>query len=151
MMKKTAAMMLSLALMAAFAGCAPQAKPAPTPSPAVITPVPSPAAAPEATSSPAAAPNTPGDAGGAIEGFKEGELVDAEKLPDKVKAAIKEKYPEATIKSVTFATYENKQLYKVLLQKTETDATEEVYAAADGTIIPAKAAPADTKAPEKKK
>lgn len=34
MMKKTAAMMLAMALIAAFAGCAPQNTPAPSPSPA---------------------------------------------------------------------------------------------------------------------
>lgn len=33
MMKKTAAMMLAMALIAAFAGCAPQNTPAPSPSP----------------------------------------------------------------------------------------------------------------------
>ena len=95
----------------------------------------------------------------AIEGFKEGEVVDADKLPDKVKTAIKEKYPEATIKTVTFATYENQQLYKILLQKTENDTTEEVYVTANGAIIPAKAtaaatpgvSPAGTAAPAKKK
>ena len=77
----------------------------------------------------------------------------------KVKTAIKEKYPEATIKTVTFATYENQQLYKILLQKTENDTTEEVYVTANGAIIPAKAtaaatpgvSPAGTAAPAKKK
>ena len=148
MMKKTAAMMLAMALIAAFAGCAPQNKPAPSPSPAAVaTPAASPVVSPE------------GNTDGVIEGFKEGEVVDADKLPDKVKTAIKEKYPEATIKTVTFATYENQQLYKILLQKTENDTTEEVYVTANGIIIPAKAtaaatpgvSPAGTAAPAKKK
>ena len=147
MMKKTAAMMLAMALIAAFAGCAPQNTPAPSPSPAAV-----------ATNA-GTGPNTQGNTDGVIEGFKEGEVVDADKLPDKVKTAIKEKYPEATIKTVTFATYENQQLYKILLQKTENDTTEEVYVTANGAIIPAKAtaaatpgvSPAGTAAPAKKK
>lgn len=127
MMKKTAAMMLAMALIAAFAGCAPQNTPAPSPSPAAVaTPAASPVVSPEVTNNAEVGPNTQGNTDGVIEGFKEGEVVDADKLPDKVKTAIKEKYPEATIKTVTFATYENQQLYKILLQKTENDTTEEV-------------------------
>ena len=114
---------------------------------------------PEVTNNAEVGPNTQGNTDGVIEGFKEGEVVDADKLPDKVKTAIKEKYPEATIKTVTFATYENQQLYKMLLQKTENDTTEEVYVTANGAIIPAKAtaaatpgvSPAGTAAPAKKK
>ena len=156
MMKKTAAMMLAMALIAAFAGCAPQNTPAPSPSPAAVaTPAASPVVSPEVTNNAGTGPNTQGNTDGVIEGFKEGEVVDADKLPDKVKTAIKEKYPEA----VTFATYENQQLYKILLQKTENDTTEEVYVTADGAIIPAKAtaaatpgvSPAGTAAPAKKK
>ena len=156
MMKKTAAMMLAMALIAAFAGCAPQNTPAPSPSPAAVA---SPVVSPEVTNNAEVGPNTQGNTDGVIEGFMEGEVVDADKLPDKVKTAIKEKYPEATIKTVTFATYENQQLYKILLQKTENDTTEEVYVTADGAIIPAKAtaaatpgvSPAGTEAPTKKK
>jgi len=158
MMKKTAAMMLAMALIAAFAGCAPQNTPAPSPA-AVATPAASPVVSPEVTNNAEVGPNTQGNTDGVIEGFKEGEVVDADKLPDKVKTAIKEKYPEATIKTVTFATYENQQLYKILLQKTENDTTEEVYVTANGAIIPAKAtaaatpgaSPAGTAAPAKKK
>ena len=114
---------------------------------------------PEVTNNAGTGPNTQGNTDGVIEGFKEGEVVDADKLPDKVKTALKEKYPEATIKTVTFATYENQQLYKILLQKTENDTTEEVYVTANGAIIPAKAtaaatpgvSPAGTAAPAKKK
>ncbi len=158
MMKKTAAMMLAIALITAFAGCAPQDTPSPSPSPAAAaTPAASPAVSPQVTNN--AGPNTQGNAEGVIEGFREGEVVDTDKLPEKVKTAVKEKYPEAAIKTVTFATYENQQLYKVLLQKTENDTTEEVYVTANGVIIPAKAtaaatpgaSPAGTKAPEKKK
>ena len=154
MMKKTAAMMLAMALIAAFAGCAPQNTPAPSPSPAAVaTPAASPVVSPEVTNNAEVGPNTQGNTDGVIEGFKEGEVVDADKLPDKVKTAIKEKYPEATIKTVTFATY------KILLQKTENDTTEEVYVTANGAIIPAKAtaaatpgvSPAGTAAPAKKK
>lgn len=156
MMKKTAAMMLAMALIAAFAGCAPQSTPAPSPSPAAAA---TPAVSPEVTNNAEVGPNTQGNTDGVIEGFMEGEVVDADKLPEKVKAVIKEKYPEATIKTVTFATYENQQLYKILLQKTENNTTEEVYVTADGAIIPAKAtaaatpgvSPAGTKAPAKKK
>ena len=157
MMKKTAAMMLAMALIAAFAGCAPQNTPAPSPSPAAVaTPAASPVVSPEVTNNAEVGPNTQGNTDGVIEGFKEGEVVDADKLPDKVKTAIKEKYPEATIKTVTFATYENQQL---LLKKTEHDTTEEVYVTANGAIIPAKAtaaatpgvSPAGTAAPAKKK
>lgn len=160
MMKKTAAIMLAMALIAAFAGCAPQNTPAPSPSPAAVaTPAASPVVSPEVTNNAEVGPNTQGNTDGVIEGFKEGEVVDADKLPDKVKTAIKEKYPEATIKTVTFATYENQQLYKILLQKTENDTTEEVYVTANGAIIPAKAtaaatpgvSPAGTEAPTKKK
>ena len=126
-------------------GCAPQNTPAPSPSPAAVaTPAASPVVSPEVTNNAGTGPNTQGNTDGVIEGFKEGEVVDADKLPDKVKTAIKEKYPEATIKTVTFATYENQQLYKILLQKTENDTTEEVYVTADGAIIPAKATAAAT-------
>lgn len=132
----------------------------PQPSPAAVaTPAASPVVSPEVTNNAEVGPNTQGNTDGVIEGFKEGEVVDADKLPDKVKTAIKEKYPEATIKTVTFATYENQQLYKILLQKTENDTTEEVYVTANGAIIPAKAtaaatpgvSPAGTAAPAKKK
>ena len=131
-----------------------------SPSPAAVaTPAASPVVSPEVTNNAEVGPNTQGNTDGVIEGFKEGEVVDADKLPDKVKTAIKEKYPEATIKTVTFATYENQQLYKILLQKTENDTTEEVYVTANGAIIPAKAtaaatpgvSPAGTAAPAKKK
>ena len=120
----------------------PRTHPAPSPSPAAVaTPAASPVVSPEVTNNAEVGPNTQGNTDGVIEGFKEGEVVDADKLPDKVKTAIKEKYPEATIKTVTFATYENQQLYKILLQKTENDTTEEVYVTANGAIIPARLPP----------
>lgn len=70
-----------------------------------------------------------------IEGFKEGETVEVSALPEKVTKAVKDKYPDATIKSATYATYMDKQMFHLMLEGT-TDNTTEVYAEANGTLMP---------------
>ena len=70
-----------------------------------------------------------------IEGFKEGETVEVSNLPEKVTKAVKEKYPNATVKSATYATYMDKQMYHLMLEGAG-DNTTEIYAQADGTLLP---------------
>ena len=84
--------------------------------------------------SPSTAPNVTGGEN-TIEGFKEGETVEVSNLPEKVTKAVKEKYPNATVKSATYATYMDKQMYHLMLEGAG-DNTTEIYAQADGTLLP---------------
>ena len=72
-----------------------------------------------------------------IEGFKEGEKVEVDKLPEKVTAAVKAEYADAKITGATYATYMDTQTYLITLSGANVD---KVYVKADGTIIPAAAA-----------
>lgn len=72
-----------------------------------------------------------------IEGFKEGEKVEVDKLPEKVTAAVKAEYADAKITGATYATYMDAQTYLITLSGANVD---KVYVKADGTIIPAAAA-----------
>ncbi|MBE5784432.1 MAG: hypothetical protein E7330_01385 [Clostridiales bacterium] len=108
-----------------------------------VTPSPTAAATPDTAPSPTAnmGANTTDDPGileGAadtIEGFVEGAVVEIAELPEKVSAAIKDKYPDATVKGATYATYMNGQMYKLTLDGAK-DGTTDVYARADGTLVP---------------
>lgn len=79
-----------------------------------------------------------GTVGGAIENFVEGMAVELATLPEDIRNAVKKEYPEATIKTVTYATYENQQMYKVTTESGEDKTTEEFYVTADGKIVPVK-------------
>ena len=111
-----------------------------SPSPA-LTPVTSPKLSPMVTQSPApdlspaGSPGTSpaGSPGGTIEGFVEGGEVDPTKVPDVV-AAVEDKYPDATIKTITYALYNAEQVYQVALEGNNTSA-QKVYVRADGTIV----------------
>ncbi len=72
-----------------------------------------------------------------IEGFKEGEKVEVDKLPEKVTAAVKAEYADAKITGATYATYMDTQTYLITLSGANVD---KVYVKGDGTIIPAAAA-----------
>lgn len=134
--KITVICVLALALVAA--GCtmdngvtpAPSVRPSLSASPA-LTVTPDNSVAPAVSSSPVGTPDNM-----VIEGFKEGDSVDMDKLPDAVTKAVKAKYPDATIKSATYATYENQQMYKLVLQNAGDSASEQCYVKADGTIVP---------------
>ncbi|MCE5236617.1 MAG: hypothetical protein ABFC62_09185 [Clostridiaceae bacterium] len=91
---------------------------------------------PEASIGPSGAPGgSPGTSpagtpGSTIQGFVEGGQVDPAKVPDVVDA-VKAEYPDATIKSITYALRNTEQVYEVTLE----GKTEKVYVGADGTII----------------
>lgn len=128
--------MLILTAMVMAAGCA-DSNPTPATSPTPhISLSPSPVAETPIIVEPDMA--TP-DAGQVIQGFVEGAVVEVTQLPQKVTDAIKKEYADATVKSASYATYENQQTYRVVIQRAEDDATEEVYVTADGVVIPAKA------------
>ena len=127
-----------VAAMLMAAGCArktPEATPSPSPE-IMASPGPDGGNAtvevsPDAQQSPSV--------GGAITNFVEGAVVELTQLPEKVTEAVKKQYAEGTVKSASYATYENQQMYKVIIERPEDNTTEEVYVTAEGKIIPAKA------------
>lgn len=128
--------MLIVAAMLMAVGCT-NNKPTPTPSPspqANISPSPD---APMVEVSPSAGQSPM--AGGVIQNFVEGAVIEIAQLPAEISDAIKKEYADATVKSASYATYENQQMYKVTIQRAEDDATEDVYVTSEGRIIPAKA------------
>lgn len=128
---------LLCALLLLGAGCnSGDVTPTPTVKPsATVKPTASPVVDPTIALSPTMGPDTTDGADNTIEGFKEGETVEVSSLPEKVTNAVKEKYPEATIKSAVYATYMDKQMYHLMLEGAG-DNTTEVYAQADGTLLP---------------
>ncbi len=140
-MKRTVLIGLLVLVLALALGCTPTT---PTPSPSPITPAtplasPSPAAvvSPNAGASPAV---TNGGATGGTEtitGFEEGKTVEESELPQKVKDAIKEAYSNVKIKTITYVTYMNDQVYHVVLEEPAgTEKVDQFYIKADGTIVP---------------
>lgn len=151
-MKKTILIGLLALTMALAVACADN-NVAPSPSPAATVAPVTPAATPSpAAVSPDVASPAPTDAAGAggnvangngagadgkIEGFEEGKTVKEADLPEKVAAAIKEAYKDVKIKTISFATYLNDQMYHVVLEEPAgNDKTEQFYVKADGTIVP---------------
>ncbi|MBR5291314.1 MAG: hypothetical protein IKU32_00195 [Clostridia bacterium] len=128
--------MLVVAAMLMAVGCANNTpEPAPSPSPmATVSPSPD---APMVEVNPSA--GQPPMAGGVIQNFVEGAVIELTQLPAEISDAIKKEYADATVKSASYATYENQQMYKVTIQRAEDDATEDVYVTSEGRIIPAKA------------
>ncbi len=143
-MRKSFSIMLTVLLACLCIGCARTAEPVPTPlTPAATADViePMPSAAPGASEP---MPNnavgaTDGTlaggalAGGMIAGFEEGKVVEQMDAPDVVKA-VKAKYPDATIKSITYATHAGNQVYHVMLDGAAD--TPEIYVDANGQITP---------------
>ena len=117
----------------------------------VITPTPTQRLNPTATIapantpgySPAASPAGPNGTGGPngtsgngyIEGFREGEVIQEHELPAHVLAAIRDEYPNTTIKSASYATYLNRHMYLVTLEGGP-QGTTQVYVSAEGTLTP---------------
>ena len=139
MKKRVSLVMMAMLIAAAMllaVGCANNTPdPAPSPAPtATLRPSPD---APMVDVSPSAQ-QTP-MAEGPIENFVEGAVVELTQLPEKITEAIKKEYADATVKSASYATYENQQMYRVTIQRAEDDATEDVYVTSEGRIIPAKA------------
>ena len=145
-MKKTLILVCAALLAAAMLGCtgnklpttpAPMVSPTVKPSPVqTIVPTPTAAVSPTAEASPTAG-TSPAAGNETIEGFKEGEKVEVDKLPEKVTAAVKAEYADAKITGATYATYMDTQTYLITLSGANVD---KVYVKADGTIIPAAAA-----------
>jgi len=145
-MKKRSIIVLALTITALLAaGCAMeeqggQVKPSPdtpaatqapaTQPPATGAPIPEPGQAETATGG-----NAMEGAMDKIEAFVEGAVVEAEQLPAKIGEALRQKYPDGSIKTVTYATYQDKQTYKVVMDNA--GASEEVYVTAGGEILPA--------------
>lgn len=127
----TALMVLTLLLSA---GCGKgNVKPSPTPplSPPVTTQLtPMITQSPAASVEPSGSLETAPSPGGTIEGFVEGGEVDPAKVPDIVEA-VKAEFPDATIKSITYALHNTEQVYEVMLE----NKTEKVYVSANGTIV----------------
>lgn len=146
-MKKTLILVCAALLAAAMLGCtgnklpttpAPMVSPTVKPSPVqTIVPTPTAAVSPTAEASPTAG-TSPAAGNETIEGFKEGEKIEPDKLPEKVTAAIKEKYADAKITGATYATYMEGQTYLVTLSGAG-EGVDKVYVNTDGTIIPYKA------------
>ena len=147
-MKKTILIsLLALALVLAV-GCTNDGNVNPSPSPAgtmapvttnppANTPAANTPAVTDSATMPTDAAGNGGTAAGSIEGFEEGKTVKETDLPEKVAAAIKEAYNEVKIKTISFATYLNDQVYHVVLEEPAgNDKTEQFYVKADGTIVP---------------
>lgn len=137
-MKKTILIGLLAVVLLLALGCTP-AEPAPSPSPIISTaPILSPSPPtvnPPDTVNPSPADNAGG--AGAIEGFEEGKTVTESELPQKVADAIKKAYENVKIKTITYVTYMNDQVYHVVLEEPAgPDKVEEFYISADGTILP---------------
>lgn len=114
-------------------GCGGGGKVTNSPSPA-LTPVMTAKLTPLMTPSPAPdlSPGTsPGISPAVIEGFIEGGEVDAANVPE-VTTAVEGKYPDATIKTITYATYNGEQVYAVELEGAE---AQKVYVRPDGTLV----------------
>lgn len=152
-MKKTILMAVLALTLVLAAGCSSE-EPMPTPTPAPAA-TPAPAITPAATPTPEvvtpAPPSQPATGGGAgsnaaagsmIEGFEEGKAVKEADLPEKVANAIKQAYENVKIKTVSFATYMDDQVYHVVLDAPAgEDKVEQFYVKADGTIVPYTATP----------
>lgn len=139
-MKRTVLIGLLALVLALALGCTPTT---PTPSPSPITPAtPLASPSPAAVASPAVSASpvvTNGGAGGTetITGFEEGKTVQESELPQKVKDAIKEAYSNVKVKTITYVTYMNDQVYHVVLEEPAgTEKVDQFYIKADGTIIP---------------
>ncbi|MEG1547513.1 MAG: hypothetical protein RR232_04710 [Clostridia bacterium] len=143
-MKRAWSIILTAVLFAALltaAGCKPKPT-APSPSPVIaVTPKPSaplPTPPPEPSSvvppvvSPAASPGTTVES--TIKGFEEGKVVKAKDVPE-VEKAVKAKYKDAKIKSITMETYENKQIYHVILEAA-VDGNKDLCVTSDGVVTP---------------
>ncbi|MEL7609935.1 MAG: PepSY domain-containing protein [Bacillota bacterium] len=125
-MKRVWSVLVVLVMILSVLGacsCTPQAGPSPSP---VMTP--------QITSPGAASPGvgTPGMNGATIPNFLVGTVVPIEDVPA-VKKAIDEKYPGATIQSVTHAEYQGKQVYSVTLIDKDSKNVQ-VYVDPAGTI-----------------
>lgn len=133
-MKKTILIGLLAVVLLLALGCTP-ANPAPTPSPLATTaPLASPS--PPTVNPPVTSPEANGGAG-AIEGFEEGKTVQESELPQKVSDAIQKAYNNVKIKTITYVTYMNDQVYHVVLEEPAgAEKVEEFYVSADGTILP---------------
>ncbi len=144
-MKKTILLGLLLLVFVLAVACTPTT-PAPSPSP--LMPTTNPASPAPAVTTPAASPapeTTAGTEG--IVGFEEGKTVTETELPQKVKDAIKEAYNDVKIKTITYVTYVNDQVYHVVLEEPAgTEKVEQFYVKADGTIVPYEAVTPSPKA-----
>ena len=137
-MKKFIPFMMALLLIAAtMMGCGMMGNVKPTPSPSIkpsANPTVNPTASPLATKSPVGTDGGGTGALGEIPNFMEGSVVDAEDVPEIVKA-IEAKYAGASIQSITHETYLENQVYHIVLNGAA-DGTTQVYVQPDGTIIP---------------
>ena len=146
MKQKIAALLTALLLTLAFAGCACNKAAAPTNSPSmapVTTPsMEQPMSTPETNLSASPDLSTSPDAGseGTIEGFAEGKEVPQADVPLIVKA-VTDKYENATIQSIKFATMDKKQLYAVTLSGGTWNG-QTVYVNPDGTFYEPSMTPA---------
>lgn len=143
-MKRTILIGLLAVVLLLALGCTP-AKPAPSPTPLTPTaPLASPsplATTPPAASASPAAPASPAGGAGTITGFEEGKTVKESELPQKVTDAIKKAYNNVKIKTITYVTYMNDQVYHVVLEEPAgPEKVEQFYIKADGTIVPYEAA-----------
>lgn len=149
MKQKIAALLTALLLTLVFAGCACNNAAAPTNSPSmapVTTPhMEQPMNTPETGLSASPDLSTSPDAGsatgeGTIEGFAEGKEVQQADVPLVVKA-VTDKYENATIQSIKFATMDKKQVYAVTLSG-GTSNGQTVYVNPDGTLYEPSMTPA---------
>ena len=138
-MKKTLALLCVALVLLAMTACKNGYVASPSPK-LTVRPTNSPiAGATDVLPSPsptAGLPASPGPTGGGtIEGFVEGGTVEVNALPSTVTAAVSKEYPGATIKSASYATHMNEQMYLLTLSGAA-DKTEKIYVKADGTIVP---------------
>ena len=107
--------MALLLIAATMMGCGMMGNVKPTPSPSIkpsANPTVNPTASPLATKSPVGTDGGGTGALGEIPNFMEGTVVDAEDVPEIVKA-IEAKYAGASIQSITHETYLENQVYQV--------------------------------------
>ena len=157
-MKRTIIALCAALLVATLAGCANNNSTA-SPSPkatvqATMTPAASPSAAASPSMDAAASPDATAGAGangseggnggsggsgggsgsgGTIEGFREGDTVAVESLPQSVTEAVKRDYPDATISAASYASYLQSEMYLLTLSGAD---VEKVYVDAEGKLTP---------------
>lgn len=74
------------------------------------------------------------DAAGDIDGFVEGTVIDEKDVPENILTSIKNLFPNMEIQSITFATYQGYQAYKVTLQG-DGELAKTCYVYSDSSIV----------------
>ncbi len=88
----------------------------------------------DASLSPSATMPLETDKGGDIEDYVEGKVIDEKDVPENILTSVRNLFPNMEIQSITFATYQGKQAYKLTLQG-EGELAKTCYVYSDSTVV----------------